>query len=129
MSGEVGVTGDLDALFGARHALREKVPIRKLETMVEGRGLKPGMRLLDIGGGWGAVTRYCGARGVHVTTLTIAEEPAAGPGNQPPTTRLHTGVTHIMASYSQPCPRSVTPLIVRRITLDTTIAGVKDETA
>ena len=34
------------------------------------------MRLLDIGGGWGGVTQYCGARGVHVTTLTIAEDSA-----------------------------------------------------
>lgn len=33
-----------------------------------------GMRLLDIGGGWGGVTQYCGARGIHVTTLTIAKD-------------------------------------------------------
>ena len=45
--------------------------------MVDGLGLNPGMRLLDIGGGWGAVTQHCGARGVHVTTLTIAEDSAA----------------------------------------------------
>jgi cyclopropane-fatty-acyl-phospholipid synthase len=137
VSGDLDITGDLDALFGLRHALREKVPLRqrirflydlartatamnakaigqhysrgddfyltfidrrfrfysqglfrspdetieeasehKLETMVDGLGLKPGMRLLDIGGGWGGVTQYCGTRGVHVTTLTIAEDSA-----------------------------------------------------
>jgi cyclopropane-fatty-acyl-phospholipid synthase len=32
------------------------------------------MRLLDIGAGWGAVTRYCGPRNIHVTALTIAED-------------------------------------------------------
>ena len=32
------------------------------------------MRLLDIGGGWGRVHEYCGARGVSVTSLTIAED-------------------------------------------------------
>ncbi|KAL4890155.1 S-adenosyl-L-methionine-dependent methyltransferase [Aspergillus ambiguus] len=49
---------------------------RKLESMFVALGLKPGMRLLDIGGGWGGVTQYCGARGVHVTTLTIAPDSA-----------------------------------------------------
>ena len=29
------------------------------------------MRLLDIGGGWGGVTQYCCARGIHITTLAI----------------------------------------------------------
>jgi cyclopropane-fatty-acyl-phospholipid synthase len=48
----------------------------KLETMFSRLGLKPGMRLLDIGGGWGGVTQYCGARGVHVTTLTLAADSA-----------------------------------------------------
>jgi cyclopropane-fatty-acyl-phospholipid synthase len=137
MSGDIDITGDLDALFDARHTLRDKAPLRqkirflydlartatavnakvigqhysrgddfyltfidkryrfysqghfsspddtiedaserKLETMIDGLGLKPGMRLLDIGGGWGGVTQYCGARGVHVTTLTIAEDSA-----------------------------------------------------
>jgi cyclopropane-fatty-acyl-phospholipid synthase len=49
---------------------------RKLEAMFTALDLKPGMRLLDIGGGWGGVTQYCGARGVHVTTLTIAPDSA-----------------------------------------------------
>ncbi|KAL4938425.1 hypothetical protein BDV06DRAFT_56766 [Aspergillus oleicola] len=44
----------------------------KLDTMWDKVGLKTGMRLLDIGGGWGAVTQYCSPRGVHVTTLTVS---------------------------------------------------------
>jgi cyclopropane-fatty-acyl-phospholipid synthase len=36
--------------------------------------LKPGMRLLDIGAGWGGVHQYCGPRGIHVTALTLTED-------------------------------------------------------
>ncbi|KAH8660603.1 S-adenosyl-L-methionine-dependent methyltransferase [Xylariales sp. PMI_506] len=54
----------------------EEASENKLKTMFDGLNLKPGMRLLDIGGGWGGVTQYCGARGIHVTTLTIAPDSA-----------------------------------------------------
>src|SRR5262245_9361021 len=47
---------------------------RKLEVMFDWAKLKPGMRVLDIGGGWGAVIRYCSPKGVHVTSLTLAED-------------------------------------------------------
>jgi cyclopropane-fatty-acyl-phospholipid synthase len=46
----------------------------KLETMYHALDLKPGMRLLDIGGGWGGTVEYCGQRGIHVTSLTIAKD-------------------------------------------------------
>lgn len=49
----------------------------KLESMWNSLKLRPGMRLLDIGGGWGGVTQYCGERGVHVTSLTLVEDSAA----------------------------------------------------
>ncbi|KAG5978984.1 hypothetical protein E4U55_005683 [Claviceps digitariae] len=48
----------------------------KMEAIFSDLGLQEGMRILDIGGGWGGVTQYCAARGVHVTTLTIAENSA-----------------------------------------------------
>jgi len=48
----------------------------KLESMWSALDLQPGMRLLDIGGGWGGVTEYCGARGVHVTSLTLVQDSA-----------------------------------------------------
>ncbi|WP_168588759.1 class I SAM-dependent methyltransferase [Saccharopolyspora sp. ASAGF58] len=54
----------------------EEASEHKLETMFAALDLQPGVRLLDIGGGWGGVTQYCGERGVHVTTLTIAEDSA-----------------------------------------------------
>jgi cyclopropane-fatty-acyl-phospholipid synthase len=50
----------------------ESASERKLQTMFDALKLKPGMRLLDIGGGWGAVTRFCAPRGVEVTSLTLA---------------------------------------------------------
>lgn len=52
----------------------EQASEHKLEQMFEGLQLKPGMRLLDIGGGWGAVIKYCAPRGVDVTSLTIVED-------------------------------------------------------
>ncbi|CAG8208122.1 unnamed protein product [Penicillium salamii] len=54
----------------------EEASERKLETMFTALDLKPGMRILDIGGGWGCVTQYCGERGVHVTTLTLTHDSA-----------------------------------------------------
>ena len=47
---------------------------RKLQTMFDSLHLKPGMRLLDIGGGWGGVSRLCAPRGVEVTHLTLAQK-------------------------------------------------------
>lgn len=60
-------------LFQSADESIEDASERKLETMFRGLGLKKGMRLLDIGGGWGGVTQYCSARGVHVTTLTLTQ--------------------------------------------------------
>lgn len=54
----------------------EQASEHKLETMFKSLDLKPGSRLLDLGGGWGGVTQYCGARGVHVTTLTLTADSA-----------------------------------------------------
>jgi cyclopropane-fatty-acyl-phospholipid synthase len=55
----------------------EEAAEHKLESMFGALDLKPGMRLLDIGGGWGGTTQYCGNRGVEVTSLTLVEESAA----------------------------------------------------
>jgi cyclopropane fatty-acyl-phospholipid synthase-like methyltransferase len=61
-------------LFRSDDEPLEEASEHKLETIFETLRLAPGMRLLDIGGGWGGVTRYCGARGVHVTSLTLAQD-------------------------------------------------------
>jgi cyclopropane-fatty-acyl-phospholipid synthase len=52
----------------------ERACERKLEVMFDWTRMKPGMRVLDIGAGWGAVIRYCSPKGVHVTSLTLAED-------------------------------------------------------
>ncbi|HET6214230.1 MAG TPA: class I SAM-dependent methyltransferase [Micromonosporaceae bacterium] len=63
-------------LFHSEDETLEDAAEHKLESMWDALGLKPGMRLLDIGGGWGGVTEYCGQRGVHVTSLTLVEDSA-----------------------------------------------------
>jgi cyclopropane-fatty-acyl-phospholipid synthase len=47
---------------------------RKLEFVVESIEAKPGDRVLDVGGGWGAFTQYGGQRDIRVTSLTISRE-------------------------------------------------------
>lgn len=54
----------------------EEAAENKLKRMWDALELRAGMRLLDIGGGWGGVTEFCGARDVHVTSLTLVEDSA-----------------------------------------------------
>jgi len=63
-------------LFHTDDETLEEAAEHKLESMWSALELRPGMRVLDIGGGWGGVTEYCGARGVHVTSLTLSEDSA-----------------------------------------------------
>lgn len=61
-------------LFDNADETLEQAAEHKLESMVQALRLEPGMRLLDIGSGWGAVADYCSPRGVHVTSLTLADD-------------------------------------------------------
>lgn len=45
---------------------------RKYELAWEQLRLKPGQELLEIGCGWGGMTRYCASRGVRVTGITLS---------------------------------------------------------
>ncbi len=47
---------------------------RKLATAFTSAGIQPGMRVLDIGAGWGAFAEFAGHRGARVTSLTISKE-------------------------------------------------------
>ncbi|MCF3934154.1 class I SAM-dependent methyltransferase [Acuticoccus sp. M5D2P5] len=50
---------------------------RKLETIWDVCGLRPGSRVLDIGAGWGSFSDFAAARGAEVTMLTISSEQLA----------------------------------------------------
>ena len=45
---------------------------RKLDFAVDSIEARPGDRVLDVGGGWGAFTEYGGRRDLQVTSLTIS---------------------------------------------------------
>lgn len=45
---------------------------RKYDFAWESLHLKPGQELLEIGCGWGGMTRYCASRGVRVTGITLS---------------------------------------------------------
>ena len=51
----------------------EQAAERKLERTFQALDLAPGMRLLDIGAGWGGTFQYCCPRGIEVTGLTLFE--------------------------------------------------------
>jgi cyclopropane-fatty-acyl-phospholipid synthase len=50
---------------------------RKLDFAIDACRLKPGDRVLDVGGGWGSFTEQAGQRGIAVTSLTISRESEA----------------------------------------------------
>ena len=74
------------ALLDRRHRcysqavfLRDDEPLedamtRKIDFAIEAVGAKPGDRVLDIGGGWGAFNEHAGKQGIRVTSLTISKE-------------------------------------------------------
>ena len=59
----------------------EDAMTRKLQFAVDAIGAKPGDRVLDIGGGWGAFNEFAGKQGIRVTSLTISKESEGFLGN------------------------------------------------
>jgi len=56
---------------------------RKLDLVCRKLGLAPGMRVLDIGCGWGSLAAFAAARyGAHVTGVTISKDQAALAGER-----------------------------------------------
>ena len=60
------------AIFERDDEPLETAQLRKLEYVVRACKLKPGDRVLDVGGGWGAFVEHAGKQGIHVTALTLA---------------------------------------------------------
>jgi cyclopropane-fatty-acyl-phospholipid synthase len=47
---------------------------RKMQFAIDALGLKPGMEVFDMGGGWGCFVEFAGRQGISVHTITISEE-------------------------------------------------------
>ncbi len=47
---------------------------RKLAFALDACRVKPGDRVLDVGGGWGTFTEHAGMKGIQVTSLTISHK-------------------------------------------------------
>ncbi|AEV85559.1 cyclopropane-fatty-acyl-phospholipid synthase [Actinoplanes sp. SE50] len=52
----------------------EDAVTRKLDIALDDIGVKPGDRVLEVGGGWGAFSEHAARRGIDVTTVTLAVE-------------------------------------------------------
>ena len=63
-------------LFRSEDETLEEAAENKVQSMCSALDLQPGMRLLDIGGGWGGLAAFGGEHGVHVTSLTLTHESA-----------------------------------------------------
>jgi cyclopropane-fatty-acyl-phospholipid synthase len=64
-------------IFASDDEPLEDAITRKMDFAIEAAGIEPGMRVLDIGGGWGAFLEYGGRKGIRVTSLTISKESEA----------------------------------------------------
>lgn len=62
------------AIFESDVEPLEKAQRRKLDYVVKSCELKPGDRVLDVGGGWGAFVEHAGKQGIRVTALTLARK-------------------------------------------------------
>jgi cyclopropane-fatty-acyl-phospholipid synthase len=52
----------------------EDAETRKLDFALDAVKARPGMRILDIGSGWGSMVEHAGKRGIKVTSLTISRQ-------------------------------------------------------
>jgi len=60
-------------LFAGEDDSLDAAMARKMQTAIDRLGLRPGMDVLDMGGGWGCFVEYAGLRGIRVHAITISE--------------------------------------------------------
>ncbi len=71
-----GIRGYSHAFFENDDERLEVAMERKFQYAFDACRLRPGQRVLDIGGGWGSFVEFAGKRGVRVTSVTISKESA-----------------------------------------------------
>ena len=64
------------AVYDSPDASLEQAQERKHELIADKLGLQAGMRLLDVGCGWGGMVRYAARRGVRALGVTLSAEQA-----------------------------------------------------
>lgn len=70
--------GYLSALFAGNHQKSlELAQDDKYRHIVQSLGLRPGMRVLEIGCGWGGFALHAARRGIHVHGVTISQAQCA----------------------------------------------------
>lgn len=65
------------AVFERDDEALETAQRRKLDFAIDACHLKPGDRVLDVGGGWGSFTERAGQRGIQVTSLALSRQSEA----------------------------------------------------
>lgn len=68
------IRGYSHAFFESADEPLEVAMERKFRYAFDACGIRPGQRVLDIGGGWGSFLEFAGKQGVRVTSVTISEE-------------------------------------------------------
>jgi len=66
------IRGYSHAFFESDDETLEVAMERKFHYAMNACNIRPGDRVLDIGGGWGSFLEYAGSQGVEVTSLTIS---------------------------------------------------------
>ncbi len=63
-----------EGVFASDDEPLEDAMTRKMDLALEAIEVKPGDRVLEVGGGWGAFSEHAARRGIDVTTTTLAVE-------------------------------------------------------
>ncbi len=74
---------------------------RKMQAAIDALGLRPGMDVLDMGGGWGCFVEYAGRQGIRVHSITISEQ-------------QHRFVQDLIRRHALPCTSALVNLWVYR---------------
>jgi len=63
-----------EGVFAREDEPLEDAMTRKMDLAIDALGVKPGDRVLEVGGGWGAFAEHAARRDIDVKTLTLSKE-------------------------------------------------------